>query len=810
MIKFLHLTFFSFISVIGFGQLNVELLSQVDYPGDVGNDIWGYVDSDGSEYAIFGTTNGVSVVNITDPRNPVEVDFIDQQNSFWRDIKTYGDYAYVTADEDGTTNGLLIIDMTNLPDSISYRNYNMPIPDEGDINTCHNLYIDEAGFLYLAGCGDLNDGGLIILDVATTPGDPIYVSKGSPEYSHDVYVRDNLAYSSEIDIGVFSVYDVTDKDSIMLLASQSTPFDFTHNAWLSDDSNTLFTTDELPDAPVASYDVSDLNNIRLLDEFRPSETIGEGVIPHNVHVYQNWLVISYYSDGCIIVDATKPDNLVEVGNWDTFLGDQTGFNGAWGAFPYFPSGNVIVGDVGSPDDNEEFAAKLFVLGPDYVRAGYLEGSVSAVGSGDMINAASISIESINLNEITNAAGEYKTGTPMAGEYMVTASAFGYVTQSQMATITNEEITLLDFELESAPRVDVSINVVDAADGEPIENVQVRLSNSGFQENYLTDVAGNITIEDFVASAGYELVVAKWGYKYDFSIVDILDEVNTNEINLELESGYEDNFELDLGWTVENMAAQGDWVRDLPIGVSPPGAPIEIAPGLDADDEGNYCFVTGNANDLFSTLLFGSTTLVSPTFDATSMLEPVLNYDTWFWVSTQTGQPGSDPFEIYLDNGIDTVRIDSLQFDIFGIFTGAVEQEWQAKDSVMISDYITPTDNMRLIVSVSQSGNNAVEAGFDAFQLFDAGVSSSIDLVKDIEIVLYPNPSQNAFYIDVPEEFRNANSRLDIISIEGKVIETVYGSNSSVLRIGESISSGMYFVQFANNEIRSKAEKIIKI
>ena len=792
------------------GNLNVELLSQVDYPNDTGNDVWGYVDSDGSEYGIFGTVEGVSVVNITDPSNPEQVDFINQQRSTWRDIKTWGDYAYVTSDQGGTTDGLLIIDMANLPDSISYRNYNMAIPGEGVINTCHNLYIDESGFLYLAGCSSLNAGGLIILDVATTPGDPIFVANGNPEYSHDVYVRDNRAYSSEINIGFFSIYDVSNKDSIVQLATQSTPFNFTHNTWLSDDSNILFTTDELANAPVASYDVSDLDNIKLLDEFRPLKTVGDGVIPHNVHVYENWLVISYYSDGCVIVDATKPDNLVEVGNWDTFLGGQTGFNGAWGAYPFFPSGNIIVGDMGSPDENGSPAAKLFILGPDYTRAGYLEGSVSEAGSGIMINGAKVSIGSIDLKENTDASGEYKTGTPIEGDYMVTASAFGYISETKMVTIVNGEVSIADFELASAPRVTASITVNDATNGQSLENIKVNLSINGFDGNYVTDVAGNITIDDLIASGDYVVVAGGWGYKYEFTTVDILDDTNVNEINIELELGYEDNFDLDLGWTVESIAAQGDWERALPYGISPPGAPVEIAPGHDADDEGDFCFVTGNANDLVAGLLFGETTLTSPVFDATTMLEPVLSYDTWFWASTQNGQPAKEPFEIYLENGIDTIRLDSLEFDLFGIFTGTATQDWQATDSLKISDYLAPTDQMRLIVNVSQSGGNAVDAGFDAFQIFDAGVSPTIDLVKDIDIKMYPNPSQNAFYIDVPEAFRNNDSRLEVISIDGKVIMTVEGNNSSVLRIGEALSSGVYFVQFANSQIRSKAEKIIKI
>jgi len=51
------------------GQLNMELLSTVPYDSD-GHDVWGYNAPDGSEYAIMGTVAGVSIVNITDPRNP--------------------------------------------------------------------------------------------------------------------------------------------------------------------------------------------------------------------------------------------------------------------------------------------------------------------------------------------------------------------------------------------------------------------------------------------------------------------------------------------------------------------------------------------------------------------------------------------------------------------------------------------------------------------------------------------------------------------------------------------------------------------
>ena len=420
------------------GQLNMELLSTVPYDSD-GNDVWGYNAPDGSEYAIMGTVAGVSIVNITDPRNPLEVEFIPQQPSIWRDMKTWDNYAYVVADQDGTTDGILVIDLSMLPDSISYENVN-PMIEGATLNHCHNIYIDE-GIAYLAGCNGESSpiigGGVIMFDINTTPGLPILAGLCPSVYSHDVYVRDDLVYSSEIFQGAFTVYDVKDKSNVKFIATQTTPFEFTHNTWLSDDGSTIFTTDERANAPVAAYDISDVNNIKFLDEFRPKATISNGVIPHNVHVWNDWLVISYYSDGCIIVDAARPDNLIEVGNFDTATGSETGFRGAWGAFPFLNSGNVIIGDR---------QKGLVVLRADYVRACYLEGMVTDGVSGQTINNAQIEIMELSEIENTDLTGNYKTGTPIAGSYTVTASADGYKSITKTLELSNGNVTNGDFQL----------------------------------------------------------------------------------------------------------------------------------------------------------------------------------------------------------------------------------------------------------------------------------------------------------------------------------------------------------------------------
>ena len=102
-------TFLSFLlacmATLSFSQLNMTLLDQVNY-GDNANDIWGWVDPvDSTEYALVGLRNGFSIVDLSDPTDVQEVQFIPGPMSTWRDIKTWGNHAYVTNE---TSNGVLV------------------------------------------------------------------------------------------------------------------------------------------------------------------------------------------------------------------------------------------------------------------------------------------------------------------------------------------------------------------------------------------------------------------------------------------------------------------------------------------------------------------------------------------------------------------------------------------------------------------------------------------------------------------------------------------------------------------------------
>jgi choice-of-anchor B domain-containing protein len=247
-------------------NLNVVSNAHLTYPGQTCANICGYVDSTGKEYALVGASFGMSIVDVSNPAAPVEVIQIPGIHNLWREIKVRGFYAYVTTEGGG---GLQIINMRSLPNTagIIYHNWTGDGAGSG-LTSIHALHIDK-NFVYLYG-SNLFSGGAYVADI-TDPWTPTYVGNyqnTTSPYVHDGYVRNDTLYAGHIYNGFFSVVDFTNKAAPVELASQTTPGVFTHNTWLSKDSKTLFTTDEVANSFLTSYDVSNVGSISELDRIQ--------------------------------------------------------------------------------------------------------------------------------------------------------------------------------------------------------------------------------------------------------------------------------------------------------------------------------------------------------------------------------------------------------------------------------------------------------------------------------------------------------------------------------------------------------------
>ena len=414
---------------------NMELMGRLEYDVEL-SDVWGYVDEEDNEYALVGLHDNFSIVDVTNPSTPTEVfRTIGANPSTWRDIKTWGDYAYITC-ECGP--GLLIVDMSPLPDTTSLQ-YTYWVDDSLTFYQAHNLYIDENGIAYIFGAF-YSRGGAIMLDLNDDPMNPTPIGMFDVNYLHDGMVQGDTLWGGAVNLGQLQVIDVSDKANPEIISTWKTPNSFTHNAWFSDDSRYVFTTDEVRNGSIAAYDALNVLNPIELDVWTVSDT---AIIPHNTHFFNDYLITSYYTYGINIIDVKRPKNMIETGHYDTSPDYvYEGFNGCWGAYPYLPSGNILATDI------EE---GLYVFKPTYTRGCYLEGSVTDEHTGASIVFPQIQILESGLDEKGSIAGDYAVSTLNEGSYTLVVSADGYFPDTVAnIRLDNGQLTLQDVQLSNWP------------------------------------------------------------------------------------------------------------------------------------------------------------------------------------------------------------------------------------------------------------------------------------------------------------------------------------------------------------------------
>ena len=761
-------------SFISRSQLNVDSVGRINYITEHAtmlNDVWGYVDENGNEYGLVGAEKGTAIVDVTIPSSPTEVFWEPGMQSVWRDLKTWGDYAYVTTE---ALNGLLIIDMSPLPSSTALTTSYYTGPSGSEWQSAHNLYIDSSGYAYIFGANRGN-GGVIILDVQTDPMNPIEVGVFDDWYVHDGYVLRDTMYLGNIYEGFMSMVDVTDKANPVLLGTAGTPSTFSHNVWTSPDGNFAFTTDEVSAGYIGAFDISDPTNIIEVDRIQSSP--GAGVIPHNTHVLDNFLITSYYSDGVVVHDVTHPYNMIEVGNYDTYFDQTTSYDGCWGAFPYLPSGLILATDR---------SEGLFVLSPTYVQASYLEGVVTNSVTTSPIDLVEVTIAGGNQLENTASNGFYATGMAASGTYDVTYFKVGYFPQTITTTINSGVITTQDVQLVPIPPFTLTVNVYEFGSTTPIDGADVKFEMSLLvtegQTNALGEEALTLYYEDV-----YNVSVGKWGYITYCNQLNI--DNTTGSIDVFLRAGLYDDFTFDFGWSASGTATTGLWERGIPNTTNG-----NTAPGIDSNNDCNdMAYVTGNAVSFvpdFDDVDNGTVSLASPVMDLTGYVDPYVNYERWFYNFHGPNPPPDDTLEVSVSNGLTTVIIEQTDGDPTNFFS------WH-EVSLRIQDFIPITSTMQFFFKTSDISPqvNITEAGVDHFFIAEAAELGIDELESKLSV--YPNPADNKLTIEGIETQQDYK----IIAPNGNVV--LMGSvseHNQTINVSQ-LNRGVYFLMISNEVIK---------
>jgi choice-of-anchor B domain-containing protein len=387
------LAFATIAAAPAFGQFsqNASLLSKLDTYGGY-NDVWGYA-ANGVELCILGTTTGTSFIDATDPTNPIEVKFISGPFSTWRDMDTWGTYAYMGSEGGG---GIQIVDLTDPLDPILVKSWGQP-----SITSSHTIYVDKtAGHLYVNGATT----GMWIADLAD-PLNPAIITNYGSNYVHDSFAQNGMAHLAEIYGGRYRIVDASGLPSFVSLDSVNTPGSFTHNVWVSADDRIAGTTDESSNGHLALYDISNPNNVNKLSEF----TTGTGSIIHNTYLEGNVAHCAWYTDGYVAVDIQDPVNPTLLAYYDTYKPPASGYTGAWACYPYQPSGVVYVNDT---------ATGLYIVEIDCLPAAFYGSGLAGTGgytpsideTGGLANAGNGGYGIVAEGLLGGAPGAFFVGT----------------------------------------------------------------------------------------------------------------------------------------------------------------------------------------------------------------------------------------------------------------------------------------------------------------------------------------------------------------------------------------------------------------
>jgi choice-of-anchor B domain-containing protein len=288
---------------------------------------WGYTTAGGRRFALTGLSSGLSIVEVTDPARPRNVALVAGPESQWREIRTYGEYVYVTTEASW---GLDIVSMKDPDRPRKIQTLSRTF------RSAHSLWIDQDRGLLFANGSNGRTGGMRILDVGASPEDPPEVGAFTDFYIHDSYTRGNVLFASAIVDGLEALLDVSDPRRVREITRFFTGGRFTHNSWLTRDGRYLFTTDERTGQPVEGWDITIPTAPRKVTQF-----IGNSAaIAHNVMIDGDRLLISHYTEGVYLLDVKNPEQPRVLGSYDTYPGASGGFNGAWGAY-IFPASNLI-------------------------------------------------------------------------------------------------------------------------------------------------------------------------------------------------------------------------------------------------------------------------------------------------------------------------------------------------------------------------------------------------------------------------------------------------------------------------------------
>jgi len=259
--------------------------------------------------------------------------------------------------------------------------------------------------------------------------------------------------------------------------------------------------------------------------------------------------------------------------------------------------------------------------------------------------------------------------------------------------------------------------------------------------------------------------------------------------------FADDFETDLGWTVENVAvADGPWERDVPAGDGGRNDPL-----FDFDGSG-ACWLTDNVAGN-SDVDGGPTRLLSPVLDLSGAAgDVIVRFGAWF--ANDDFDADAMDVEVSDDAGGSWTLVETLDNT-----SGWTLREFR------LQDFVAPTNAVQVRYSVTDNPNDSItEAAIDAFAVLDVTCD---DAVKPPAGLTYGTGSAGSLGVPTMLAFGQLQSGTPLCLVGGNVpagtstflafatapeIPPVFGNNGVVLNVSAPFAGIVPLVADGDGEV----------
>jgi choice-of-anchor B domain-containing protein len=331
---------------------NMTLEGMVPYEDASVGDVWV---SDGHALVARRHAGGISIVALDGGIR--EVGRFTAPNMFTQDVVAADGVAYVTNE---TSTYPFAVTMLDITDPTAPRVLG-GVPTSA-VGVAHTVWVDGP----LLALASQVTRAIHLYDVSD-PESPAPLSSilALNATAHDIHVRDGRLFGSYMALypgqsAELIVAGVADPSHPAVVARVHYPGAvLTHSSWLTGDGRILYVADEIVNAPIRIFDVSDFSRPVLLGTYQPRL----GTIPHHFHVRDGrFAYLSHYKHGVEVVDVSDPIRPRLVGFYDTHTGvdadvqpppgslvpahEKEGFlyEGVWGV-DWTDDGRIVVSDM---------------------------------------------------------------------------------------------------------------------------------------------------------------------------------------------------------------------------------------------------------------------------------------------------------------------------------------------------------------------------------------------------------------------------------------------------------------------------------